>query len=66
MIAKALKRDGALREKIKKAAGHKPDLTYLEIHLLDHCNLNCKGYGHFAPIAGKHFADLSEYERDMK
>lgn len=53
-------------ERIRKAAGSKPSLSYLELHLADHCNLNCRGCSHFSPIAEKRFADLKEYERDMK
>jgi organic radical activating enzyme len=53
-------------ETIEKAAGFKPSLRYLEFHLADHCNLNCKGCGHFSPIAEKRFADLNDYKRDMK
>jgi len=44
----------------------KPVLRYLEIHLTDHCNLNCKGCCHFAPIAIPWFADLNIYARDMR
>lgn len=43
-----------------------PELPYLELHLTDHCNLNCKGCGHFSPIAPKKFADLQQHEKDMK
>jgi hypothetical protein len=53
-------------DKIRKVAGSKPHLSYLELHLADHCNLNCKGCSHFSPIAEKRFADLNEHERDMK
>jgi hypothetical protein len=53
-------------EKIRKAAGCKPHLSYLELHLADHCNLNCKGCSHFSPLAEKRFADLNEHKRDMK
>lgn len=30
-----------------------PTLQYLVLNILDHCNLNCKGCDHFAPIAKK-------------
>ncbi len=58
-------KDG-VSEKTKKAVGRKPALAYLELHLADHCNMNCKGCGHFSPIAEKRFADLNEYKRDMQ
>ena len=53
-------------ETIEKAAGLKPPLRYLEFHLADHCNLNCKGCDHFSPIAEKRFANLKDYKRDLK
>ncbi len=43
----------------------KPFLDYVELHLTDHCNLNCKGCGHFGPIADKWFAKHEEYASDM-
>jgi len=44
----------------------KPVLNYLEMHLTDHCNLNCMGCGHFSPIADKWFADISRHDKDMQ
>lgn len=38
----------------------------LETHLVDHCNLKCKGCSHFAPlVAGEAFADIGVFQRDM-
>ena len=37
----------------------------LEIHIIDHCNLNCKGCHHFAPLAPESFRDLSEFKNDL-
>ena len=53
-------------DRFGKVSGFKPTLSYLELHLADHCNLNCKGCDHFSPISENRFADLDEYERDMK
>lgn len=53
-------------QRIKKSLGLKPIFPYLELHLADHCNMNCKGCGHFSPIAEKHFADIDEYKHDMQ
>lgn len=52
--------------KRKLSTLRKPELPYLELHLTDHCNLNCKGCGHFSPIASPYYADIVQYERDMK
>jgi hypothetical protein len=43
----------------------KPVLKYVEIHLADHCNLNCKGCGHFSPVASEKFADLKQLSTDL-
>jgi len=49
----------------KTVPDHKPSLPYLETHLTDHCNLNCKGCAHFSPIAKEWFADPDEHQKDM-
>ncbi len=48
-----------------KAIFKKPVLKYLELHLTDHCNLNCRGCSHFSPLADKWFASIDEHDRDM-
>ena len=40
-------------------------LDYVETHLVEHCNLNCKGCGHFSSIADPHFTDFAVFERDF-
>lgn len=42
----------------------KPYLKF-EVHLCDHCNLNCKGCDHFSPLAEEHFLDLDSFKNDM-
>lgn len=37
-----------------------------EVHLAEHCNLNCKGCDNFSPLAKKEFLNIVEYERDVK
>lgn len=49
----------------------KPDIPqkHLErfsVHLVEHCNLNCKGCNNFSPLAEKKFANLESYENDIK
>jgi len=44
----------------------KPVLSYLEIHLVDHCNLNCRGCSHCSPLADEFFADIEQHELDIK
>jgi MoaA/NifB/PqqE/SkfB family radical SAM enzyme len=42
-------------------------LPYIvEIHLADHCNLNCKGCSHFAPlVSGGVYIDFENFKRDL-
>jgi MoaA/NifB/PqqE/SkfB family radical SAM enzyme len=41
-------------------------LFHFEVHLTDHCNLNCKGCAHFSNLCPPTFADLGEFEADMQ
>lgn len=36
-----------------------------DVHLTDHCNLNCKSCSHFSPLADVKFADVSKFEKDI-
>ncbi|MCM1235338.1 MAG: radical SAM protein [Ruminococcus flavefaciens] len=36
-----------------------------EVHLVDHCNLNCQMCDHFSPLAKKNFLSPQEYEKDV-
>jgi organic radical activating enzyme len=40
-------------------------IPLLEYHLTNHCNLNCKGCAHFAPLADPWFADLDSFKKDL-
>lgn len=35
------------------------------VDIVDHCNLNCKGCGHFSPLAPKSFLDIETFKRDL-
>lgn len=41
-------------------------LPYVETHLVDHCNLNCRGCTHFCPLSPETFADAKQFEKDMQ
>ena len=43
----------------------KRDMLRFEVHICDHCNLNCKSCDHFSPIAEKRFVDLDILQRDF-
>ena len=36
-----------------------------EVHVSEHCNLNCKGCFHFSPLAEPEFLDVIQYEKDL-
>lgn len=38
----------------------------IEYHLTNHCNLNCKGCAHFAPLADPWFADIEQFRNDLQ
>ncbi len=44
----------------------KPPLAYLELHVTDHCNMNCSGCGHFSNVAPDWYADPASHDRDMR
>lgn len=35
-----------------------------DIHVADHCNLNCKGCEHFSPLVKEEFLDIAVFRRD--
>ena len=43
----------------------KPDKLKFEMHIVEHCNLNCKGCSNFSPIAETEFVDIEEFRRDF-
>ena len=40
-------------------------MNHVEVHLAEHCNLNCKYCCHFSCIAQKEFYDLDKFRQDM-
>ena len=39
---------------------------YLDVHVVDHCNLRCRGCVHFAPLAAPRCIDLDAYEGELE
>jgi MoaA/NifB/PqqE/SkfB family radical SAM enzyme len=39
--------------------------SFVQIEIVDHCNLNCKGCNNFSSLAGERFLEPSAFERDM-
>ncbi len=40
-------------------------IDIIEVHIVEHCNLNCKGCLHFSPLAREEYLDIKEYKRDL-
>lgn len=40
-------------------------LNNFEVHLVEHCNLNCQGCNHYSPLAEKEFMDIEVFKRDF-
>lgn len=38
---------------------------YFEVHIVEHCNLNCKQCSHFSPLADEEYLDISIYKKDI-
>jgi ABC-2 type transport system ATP-binding protein len=41
-------------------------LLRFEVHVVEHCNLNCRGCFHCSPLADIDFLDIKEYARDLQ
>ena len=42
------------------------DVLSIDIGIVSHCNLNCKGCNHFSPIIPEEFITLEEFARDIR
>jgi MoaA/NifB/PqqE/SkfB family radical SAM enzyme len=36
----------------------------VEVHITEHCNLNCKGCSHFSSLAGEEYLRIEDFEKD--
>jgi hypothetical protein len=50
---------------LARLAGKRPTLPYIEMHVVDHCNLNCRSCSHYSPISPERFADPEAAARDF-
>ena len=44
----------------------RPALFHLDVHVTDHCNLNCKGCEHYSSISDPVFAELPQTVRELE
>ena len=40
-------------------------LCQLEVHLADHCNLNCRSCDHYSPLSKECFPNFEKVEKDL-
>lgn len=40
-------------------------INYIETHIVDHCNLRCKGCSHFSGLAPEQFKSLNVFHKEM-
>lgn len=52
------------RKLTKKNFQRKEMIPILDLHLADHCNLNCRGCDNFSPLAKETYADPKVFEKD--
>lgn len=51
---------------LPKNLNHKVNkITSIEIDIVSHCNLNCKGCTHFSPIAEPWYIDVENFKKDI-
>lgn len=41
-------------------------IDYIETHIVDHCNLKCRGCSHFSCISDEYFKDLNEFKEELR
>ncbi|MCH5322196.1 MAG: hypothetical protein J1E31_01265 [Helicobacter sp.] len=57
--------NNGLRNSLRKLTPQ-ANLSFVEIHLAEHCNLNCFSCSHFSQLADEEYTDLASFEKDMK
>ncbi|MDR2343373.1 MAG: hypothetical protein LBD86_02430, partial [Spirochaetaceae bacterium] len=45
---------------------HQRSGLYFEVHVVDHCNLNCCKCNHYSPLSKPWFIDIADFEKDMQ
>lgn len=52
-------------KRIHKIRNRRPVLKYLETHIVDHCNLNCKACSHYSPLAQEYFEYVDKFKKNI-
>ena len=63
-IAQTFRRLTLSKNQIRHITAQKR-LVYLDLNIVDHCNLRCQGCDHFAPLASEYCVPLELIEQDL-
>ncbi len=65
-VQSLISREGRVHRAWRRTVTHrKPVLYHLDVHVTDHCNLNCRGCEHYSSVSEPVFADLEATMRDL-
>lgn len=65
-VPSAISHETASEKRARLRAGGKPELFHLDLHISDHCNLNCKGCENYSSISKDKFVDFDVVKRDLE
>ncbi len=66
-VQSLVSREGGLHRAIRRSITRKrPTLFHLDVHVTDHCNLNCRGCEHYSSVSDPVFADLDATMKDLR
>jgi len=65
-VQSLVSREGRAHRVARTAFTHRrPTLYHLDVHVTDHCNLNCRGCEHYSSVSDPVLADLASTVRDL-
>ena len=66
-VESIISKEGPSHRFVRRTFTHKkPTLFHLDVHVTDHCNLNCRGCEHYSSISDPVFADMDATVRDLE
>jgi len=65
-VQSLISRESGVHRFVRRAVTHeRPTLYHLDVHVTDHCNLNCRGCEHYSSVSDPVFADLASTVKDL-
>lgn len=66
-VESVITHENAVERLVRRTLRHeRPTLYHLDVHVTDHCNLNCRGCEHYSSISDPVFADLGRTTADLE